>query len=118
MFVSVSEKKGDITQEITGVTHKIYILDEQKRICNKKCKEFESGNYCIISGKIYSFTHIVKRNSNALKGRDRKCPSTKKKIYALKLTYVHILIIWGFSVPEINSHLTESKMIFVNIFYL
>ncbi|XP_052098676.1 E3 ubiquitin-protein ligase BRE1A-like [Mytilus californianus] len=39
---AVTEKKEEVTQELTGVTHKIYIIEEQKRTCTKKCKEFDS----------------------------------------------------------------------------
>ncbi|CAC5396900.1 unnamed protein product [Mytilus coruscus] len=39
---AVTEKKEEVTQELTGVKHKIYIIDEQKRTCTKKCKEFDS----------------------------------------------------------------------------
>ncbi|VDI62381.1 Hypothetical predicted protein [Mytilus galloprovincialis] len=39
---AVTEKKEEVTQELTSVTHKIYVIEEQKRTCTKKCKEFDS----------------------------------------------------------------------------
>ncbi|XP_063432998.1 uncharacterized protein PF3D7_1120000-like [Mytilus trossulus] len=41
-FKEVTEKKEEVTQELTGVAHKIYVIEEQKRTCTKKCKEFDS----------------------------------------------------------------------------
>ncbi|XP_071167463.1 coiled-coil domain-containing protein 122-like [Mytilus edulis] len=41
-FKEVTEKKEEVTQELTSVTHKIYVIEEQKRTCTKKCKEFDS----------------------------------------------------------------------------